>query len=70
MHPFNSADEMYETDSLRTGVLFITKLDTVAKRISGTLHFMAIGGLIGPPAGHTKVVQVTNGWFDDAPLDE
>lgn len=56
--PLQPSSTDYLTDSLRTGTLTITRLDTVARIISGTFTFSA------HQTGGTQVASVTDGRFD------
>lgn len=56
---YNFADTLYyRTDSLRTGEVIITKLDTVKKILAGTFYFQAID------YKRNHVEMVTEGRFD------
>ena len=62
----NRDDSGFESDSLRTGTLVITRLDTSLHVIQGTFYCDLIGG---PPAGNgapprpRHTIQVRDGWF-------
>jgi hypothetical protein len=57
----------YYTDSIHTGKLTITRLDTAAGIIAGTFYFTALGYYEGPDPDHPRhcdTIQVTDGRFD------
>jgi len=64
-----SPDQEYLTGPQHTGRLVVTRLDTVARVVSGTFEFTAVevsGGLTGngTPVPSGKTVRVTEGRFD------